>query len=163
MPNQIRTCLSYLRQRCWRPSRRRYLWLHVCRFLECWWNATWLYLGFVAVLAAFFVDKVKGEPTVIVLCIAMILTVRNLKNDRGISILTGILGLFAAVLALPEKSQVGALNLGLWGLIGSFVGISAFTTIVFYPLWLQVRGPVRSRQRQQRRRMAKRGRTGRNP
>ena len=46
----MRTCLRCCRRRLWRPSKRRYLRIHVCGFLECWWNATWLYLGGLAVL-----------------------------------------------------------------------------------------------------------------
>ncbi len=154
----MRTCRTYLRQHFWRPSQRRYLRVHVCRFLECWWNATWLYFGSVAVLAAFLSDSVKGEPTVILLSIAMIWVVRNLKNDRGISIAVGVLGMFAALLAIPQKAEIGATTVALWKFFGILISVAAFTSIVFVLLWFYTSGSRRQRQRERRRRMARRRR-----
>lgn len=154
----MRTCLKYLRRRVWRPSQRRYLRTQVCRFLECWWNATWLYLGFGAVLSAFLADTVQGEPTVIILCIAMVWVVRNFKNDRFISILTGTLGMFAALLTLPQQAEIGALTLELWMFFGILIGVAAFSTIIFCPLWVQTTGPIRRRRRERRRGMTRRRR-----
>lgn len=132
--------------------------MHVCRFLECWWNATWLYFGFVAVLAAFVSDSVKGEPTVILLSIAMIWVVRNLKNDRGMSIATGVLGVFGALLAIPQKAEIGALTIELWMFFGILIGVAAFSSLFFVMFWYHTSDTWRPRQRARRRRMARRRR-----
>ena len=71
------------------------------------------------------------EPTIIVLCVTMVLTVQNFKTNQVISILTAVLGAIAAFLALAEKSEVGALNLGLWATVGLVIGLSAFTVLFF--------------------------------
>lgn len=120
-----------LRWRFWRPSQLRYLRVHACRFFGLWWNVTWLYLGSVAVLSAFLADSVTVEPTVIVLCITMILTVQNFKANQGISIFTAALGVVAAFLAVAEKAEVGILDLELWMLVGILVGVPAFTVFWF--------------------------------
>ena len=85
----------------------------------------------MAVLSAFLADEVSGEPTVVVLCVAMILTVQNLKTNQVVSILTGVLGILAALLAFPEQSGVDALNRGPWIILGVLIGVSAFSTLVF--------------------------------
>ncbi len=118
----------------WRPSKRRYLWLSTLWFLKVWWNTTWLYLGFAAVLSAFFAEKVTGEPTVILLCIAMVLAVRDvgtLRANRVTSVLLLVLGMAAAFLSLPKESEVGALNPQLWAVLGIIVGVSAMSVFFF--------------------------------
>ena len=125
------TRCRHWRWRFLRRRRRRYLRARACRFSELWWYSTWLYLGFMAVLSAFLADEVSGEPTVVVLCVAMILTVQNLKTNQVVSILTGVLGILAALLAFPEQSGVDALNRGPWIILGVLIGVSAFSTLVF--------------------------------
>lgn len=44
----IRTCYRGLRWHFWRPSRRRYFRMRVCRFLRALWNITRLCLDFIA-------------------------------------------------------------------------------------------------------------------
>ena len=105
--------------------------MRTCTFLGLWWNITWLYLGSVAVLSAFLADSVTVEPTVIVLCITMILTVQNFKTNQGISIFTAALGVVAAFLAVAEKAEVGILDLDLWMLVGILVAVPAFTVFLF--------------------------------
>lgn len=139
-----------LRWRFWRPSLRRYLWVRTCRLFRLWWNVTWLYLGSVAVLSAFLEDTVTVESTVIVLCITMILTVQNLRTNQVVSILTAVLGAFAAFLALAEKAEVGVLDLELWALVGILVGLPAFT--VFWFIWLFAFGSNSKRRRKRRKR-----------
>ncbi len=126
--------------------------MHGCRFLEAWWNVTWLYLGFISVAAAFLADTVRGEPTVIVLCVAMLLLARDLRRERGITILIGILGLLGVALTFPAKYEVGALTLGLWVVIGVLVLASAFTTLILMLAWFAYCEPWRQRNRKQRRR-----------
>ena len=100
-------------------------------FLRLWWNATWLYLACIAVISAFSEPNVTVEPTIIVLCVTMVLTVQNFKTNQVLSICTAVLGAIAAFLALPEKAGVGALNLGLWAIVGLVVGLSAFSVLGF--------------------------------
>ena len=50
---------------------------------------------------------------------------------QAISIFTAVLGAIAAFLALAEKAEVGALNLGLWAIVGLVVGLSAFSVSAF--------------------------------
>ena len=71
---------------------------------------------FCCVLTAFLAASLTVEPTVIVLCITMILTVQNFKANQGISIFTALLGVIAAFLAVAEKAEVGVLDLifGCW-------------------------------------------------
>ena len=71
------------------------------------------------------------EPTVIVLCITMILTVQNFKTNQVLSFLIAVLGAIAAFLALAEKAKVGVLDLNLWVLVGILVGVPAFTVFWF--------------------------------
>ena len=127
----MKSCFIYLRWRFLRPSLRRYLWVRTCRLFGLWWNITWLFLASVAVLSAFIEDKVTVEPTVIVLCITMILTVQNFKTNQVLSFLTAVLGAIAAFLALAEKAEVGVLDLNLWVLVGILVGVPAFTVFWF--------------------------------
>ena len=134
METTIRTGFRRLRWGLWRPSKRRYLWLLLFKFLKLWWNATWLYLGFAAVLSAFLAEKVTGEPTIILLCIAMVLAVRDMRTirtNRIISILVVALGVAAAFLSLPREAKVGAMNLELWGVVGILIGVSAVSVLFF--------------------------------
>ena len=104
------------------------------RFLKLWWNATWLYLGFVAVLSAFLSDKVEGEPIVILLCVAMVLAARDLgvkRKDGIISVLVVVLGVMAAFLAFPKEAGVGALDFQIWAVVGVIIGVSAMTVFLF--------------------------------
>ena len=136
MGTTIRTGFRRLRWGLWRPSKRRHLWLSLFKFLKLWWNATWLYLGFAAVLSAFLSEKVTGEPTVILLCIAMVLAVRDMRTirtNRIISILVVALGVAAAFLSLPREAKVGAMNLELWGVVGILIGVSAVSVLLFLP------------------------------
>ena len=71
------------------------------------------------------------EPTVIVLCITMILTVQNFKTNQVLSFLTAVLGAIAAFLAIAEKAEIGVLDLNLWVLVGILVGVPAFTVFWF--------------------------------
>ena len=112
--------------------------------------------GFASITAAFLADTVRGEPTVIVLCVAMLLLARDLKRERGITILIGILGMFGAALAFPSKYEVGALTLGVWAVIGVLISLSAVTSIVFLLIWFSCSGSWRQRQRQRRRRQRRR-------
>ena len=132
-------CCRRLRWRFWRASRRRSLRVRALRFLESWWYATWLYLGFIAVLAAFFADKVTVEPIVIVLCVTMVLTVRDLKTNQLVSILTGVLGILAVFLAFPAGSEVGVWNLGLWAIVGLLIGLATVTALIFTVVWESIR------------------------
>ena len=141
-----------LHWRFWRPSRRRYFRIHLCRFLEAWWNVTWLYLGFIAALSAFVADSVTVEPTVMILCTTMILTVRNLRDNQVVSILTAVLGALAVLLLLPARYEVGAFTLGLWVVNGVLVLASAFSTIILMLAWFTYCEPWRQRRRQQRQR-----------
>lgn len=127
----MKSCFMNLRWRFWRPSLRRYLRVRTCGLFRLWWNATWLYLGSVAVLSAFLEDSVTVEPTVITLCITMILTVQNFKINQVVSVLTAVLGAIAAFLAVAEKAEVGVLDLELWALVGILVGLPAFTVFWF--------------------------------
>ena len=124
----------------WKPSKRRYLRLSALKFLKLWWNTTWFYLGFVAVLSAFLAEKVTGEPTVILLCIAMVLAVRDvgtLRANKVTSVLVLVLGVAAAFLSLPKEAEVGALNPQLWVVVGIIIGVSAMTVfffVMYFPL-----------------------------
>ena len=141
---------KHLRWRFWRPSRRRHLRARACRFLRLWWNATWLYLAFIAVLSAFSEPQVTVEPTIIVLCVTMVLIVQNFKTNQVISILIAVLGVIAAFLALAEKAEVGALNLGLWAVVGLVIGLSAFSVLVFMLICAFDSSPMRRRKRRTR-------------
>ena len=123
---------KHLRWRFRRPSRRRYLRTCACRFLWLWCNATWLYLACIAVISGFSEPHVTVEPTIIVLCVTMVLTAENFETNQVISILTAVLGAIAAFLALAERSEVevGALNLGLWAIVGLVIGLSAFSVLM---------------------------------
>ena len=154
----MRPILRYLRRHIWRPSHRRYLLILLCKFLECWWNSTWLYLGFAAVLAAFMADSVKGEPTIILLSIAMVLTVRNLRDARVVSILTGVLGIFAALLSFPAQSEVDALNIELWAYVGLLIGAAFLTSIMLMIVYIYIWDSMRRKGRERRRKRAGRKR-----
>lgn len=93
-----------------------------------------MYLACIAVISAFSEPNVTVEPTIIVLCVTMVLTLQNFKTNQVISISTAALGAIAAFLALPEKAGVGALNLGLWAIVGFVVGLSAFSVLSFMPM-----------------------------
>ena len=134
MDRIIGTWLRQLRWDFWRPSKQRYLWLCAIRLLKRWWNTTWIYLGFVAVLSGFLSEKVTGEPTVILLCIAMVLAVRDvgtIRANKVTSVLVLVLGVAAAFLSLPKEAEVGALNPQLWTVVGIIIGVSALTVFFF--------------------------------
>ena len=90
------------------------------------------------------------EPTVILLCITMVLTVQNIRTNQTISIFTAVLGAIAAFLSLTEKAKVGALNLELWMIVGLLVGLSAFTVLGFMLACEFNRRPRRRRRRKRR-------------
>ena len=113
-------------------------WLGILRFLRLWWNFTWFYLGFAAVASAFLAEKVTGEPTVILLCIAMVLAMRDVGTVRAngvASVLVLVLGVLAAFLSLSKEAEVGALNPQLWQVVGVLVGASALS-VFFFVLWV---------------------------
>ena len=147
----MQTRFRHLRWRFWRPSVRRCLQVRTCRFLELWWNVSWLYLASIVVLHAFLVNEVTVEPTVILLCITMVLTVQNIRANRMISILTAVLGAIAALLSLPAKAEVGALNLELWKIVGLMIGLSAFTVLGFMFVFASESSRMRRRSRRKTR------------
>ena len=103
-------------------------------FLKHWWNTTWIYMGFAAVLSAFLAEKVMAEPTIILLSIAMVLVVRDMgaiRTNRITTVLVLILGVTGAFLSLPKEAGVGALNPQLWAVIGIIIGVSALTVFFF--------------------------------
>ena len=146
----IGTCFRRL---CWglcRPSKRRYMWLYTLWFLKLWWNTTWLYLGFVAVASAFLAEKVTGEPTVILLCVAMVLAVRDLgavKKDKITSVLVVVLGVVAAFLAFPKEAEVGVWEIQIWAVVGVIIGASAMTVVFFVLAFTSGRSSQRKKRR----------------
>ena len=80
------------------------------RFLELWWNATWLYLIINSVVSAVMSEKVAMDPTLILLCIAMVLVIQNMSKNQKTTLFTVILGVIATLLSLPEKLDLGSLN-----------------------------------------------------
>ena len=103
-------------------------------FLKHWWNTTWIYMGFAAVLSAFLAEKVMAEPTIILLSIAMVLVVRDMgaiRTNRITTVLVLILGVVGAFLSLPKEAEVGALNPQLWAVVGIIIGVSALTVFFF--------------------------------
>ncbi len=146
----VGTCWIRLRWGLWRPSKRRYLRLCALKFSMLWWNTTWLYLGFVAVLSALLAENVTGEPTVILLCIAMVLAVRDvgtLKANRVTSALLLVLGVAATFLSLPKEAEVGALNPQLWAVVEIIIGVSAMTVFFIVMCVPLGRGSVRRKRR----------------
>ena len=141
-----------LRWRIWRPSRRRYVLHRWGVGLKRWWYSTWFFLGFLAAAAAFLADKVGGEASIIVICVAMILIVRDFDANKKMSILTAVLGLLAAYLALPAQSKSNALDLGLLIIFGALVGASAFVMLVFTWIFDSTKTPKRRRRSKSRRR-----------
>ena len=120
---------------------------------------TWLYLGFIAALSAFVADSVTVEPMIMILCTTMVLTVRNLRDNQVVSVLTVILGALAVLLLLPARHEVGALTLGLWAVIGVLILASAFSALMFMLAWFAFCEPWRqgNRKQRQRRRRQRRG------
>ena len=155
--SNIQTCYRRWRRYLWTPRGRLYLCISFCRGLEFLWYTSWLYLGFVAALQGFLVKKISVEPTIIALCVAMILTVQNIRTNQLVSICTGILGLLIAVLTLAKSAGVEAWNRDFWMLVGLLIGVSAFSigglalpVMPFWRTWRRQRRRQKNRKRRQR-------------
>ena len=75
-----------------------------------------------------------GEPTVILLCVAMVLAVREMGavgKDKIASVLVVVLGVIAAFLAFPKEAEVGVWDLQIWAVVGVIIGGSAMTVFFF--------------------------------
>ena len=119
-------------------------------FLKHWWNTTWIYLGFAAVASAFLAEKVMGEPTVILLCVAMVLAVREMGavgKDKIASVLVVVLGVVAAFLAFPKEAEVGVWDFQIWAVVGVIIGVSAMTVLFFVLAFTSDRNSQRKKRR----------------
>ena len=101
------------------------------RFLKSWWTLTWLTLGVLAVSAAVGADQVKGEASILALCVAMITLARPGMVAR---VLTGVLGAVGALLVIFQ-GEAGLFIGGLWLMVGIMIGGSAIIGLMLMAFW----------------------------
>lgn len=112
------------------------MWQHrlrdaMARFLRNWWISTWLTLGIIAVIAGTGAEEVSVEPTVLALCVAMVLIAQPGSRVR---IVTGVLGAVGALLAIAQ-GEFGVFDRDLWLSMGILVGGSATIALVIMGMW----------------------------
>lgn len=105
------------------------------RFLRAWWTLTWLTLGGVAVVAAVIADRIRGEPAILALCVAMILLA---QPGRTVRILTGVLTAVGALLVVFQ-GNLGPFDQGVWLPLAALVGIPAVMVLLFLVVWELIR------------------------